>query len=1605
MPVFYPFTLRKYYCLLGTGTANFKPIFFLFLSFIYTSSIGLYGQETKEVNTNKAVQLTKQEADAIETKIKANPGSTLQKRNPEIFLNRVNQSLNDEVPKSVLVQLEQQDKAKIEAQKALERSMPPQQGVEYRIISSGNTVEYVITNNSVEIFRQKINSIGSNYEKNVQAEKEAIFASNKIRSNPNYPTDILRAEINSLVNAQRVSVPINRTVSINRTTADYTFNGGGGTIPGSGTGTSTGAPADPYPSTVAVSGVPLGATVKEVIIGGISHTFPDDIDIVLQSPTGANVILMSDCGFADDLVSVNYTFNDGAATGLQDNDISPSGSYKPTNFGTGDNWPAPGPLTAPSSVTLSTFGSGDMNGTWKLFIVDDAGLDQGSWTSWSITFTDPIPVCFPINITGQPSNTSICTGANGSFVITASPNGVSYNWQVNTGSGFTYLTNTGVYSGVNTETLNITGATLAMNGYQYRCVVTCSQGGLPEISNAATLTTNASPSSPIVTPTSGTICPGDGPIALTATMAASPTTASSGTISVAIPDNNTAGATSTINVSGFPALPVATISVNFNITHTWDGDLEINLVAPNGNILNLVNNRGGSSDNFINTVISSNATTAISSGSAPFTGTYLPDATTLQGPTGYISNVTLFSDLFSVPNGNWTLAIRDGGGGDVGTLTSWSITITPSAVANAVWSPATGLFNDMAMTSAYVAGTYQSTVYAAPISTTTYSASFSNGTCNSLPTNVTVSVNQNTLITTQPVNTSTCVGASKTISLEATGSNLTYQWQVDPNTGTFSNITASANNPSGFIYSGYTSNTLTISTVMASMNNFKYRCIVTGGCPPAQTSNVATLTINQLPVISVTNNSQCAPGILSASGADTYAWSPSAGLSATTGATVTANPTANTTYIVTGTDLNGCANTSQIVVKNSPGEPNVTPTAATICLGNVQSLSVTAPPPGVTVSSGAINVPIPDADPVTGANHSLTVAGFTGAVQSITVTFNITHTWDSDLDINLVAPNGNILNLVGARGGSGDNFTNTTISSTSTTSLGTGSAPFTGTFAADGLIGWGPSSLASNVSTFASLFSVPNGTWKIAMADFATGDVGTLTSWSITISGPPPPTSGVWTPITGLFSDVTGTVPYIAGTATSTVYASPASTTTYSVSLVNDVPLTTTFSSGGPVTIAGVAPTSSSSGAGAPYPSVISVSGLPANAVLKSATLKGIRHSFSSDIDIVLQSPTGTNVVLMSDVGSSGTLSGVTYNIDDAGGAMSTSGANGSGTYHPTNNGATDTYPAPLGSISQATPSISMFTGDPNGAWNLYVADDAGGDVGMITSWELTFAIVPTTNCTSPPHMVTVTVNSPITITTQPQNRTACQNSNVTFTAAASGTIQTTQWQVSVNGGAFTNITGATSATLTLNSVQPSMTGNKYRCVFGSTACGTTNSIEATLTVNALPVVSLSTTPANQLELSPGKMTTLNVTSTPAATSYTWFVDGTSQPAISGSSYIVDAYHLGTYTVEVTDANGCKNTSAGVTFTAKATNNIFIYPNPTSGAFYVTYYLAQTRVPLTISVFDMKGSRIIERHETTSAPYTRFDFNSDKLAPGVYIIEIRNSGGDRLDYGRLVITR
>jgi gliding motility-associated-like protein len=102
----------------------------------------------------------------------------------------------------------------------------------------------------------------------------------------------------------------------------------------------------------------------------------------------------------------------------------------------------------------------------------------------------------------------------------------------------------------------------------------------------------------------------------------------------------------------------------------------------------------------------------------------------------------------------------------------------------------------------------------------------------------------------------------------------------------------------------------------------------------------------------------------------------------------------------------------------------------------------------------------------------------------ITVCLDISHTYTDDLDIRLISPSGTIVYLSTDNGGAGDNYTNTCFTTSATTNITAGNAPFTGDYVPEG-----------NLSSFNGQNA--NGQWRLQIRDDDWIFSGTLNSWSI----------------------------------------------------------------------------------------------------------------------------------------------------------------------------------------------------------------------------------------------------------------------------------------------------------------------------------------------------------------------------------------------------------------------------------------------------------------------------------------------------------------------------
>ena len=129
-----------------------------------------------------------------------------------------------------------------------------------------------------------------------------------------------------------------------------------------------------------------------------------------------------------------------------------------------------------------------------------------------------------------------------------------------------------------------------------------------------------------------------------------------------IPDNLATGVASVLAVPG-PSVFIRDLTLRLdNLRHTYDSDLQISLIAPDGTAVLLVDRVGSDGDNFIGTHLNDNSPTPIVNGTAPFTGRFRPDRP--------------LSDFRNKPSaGTWTLHIADREARDVGELKAWSLEI------------------------------------------------------------------------------------------------------------------------------------------------------------------------------------------------------------------------------------------------------------------------------------------------------------------------------------------------------------------------------------------------------------------------------------------------------------------------------------------------------------------------------------------------------------------------------------------------------------------------------------------------------------------------------------------------------------------------------------------------------------------------------------------------------------------------------------------------------------------------------------------------------------------------------------------------------------------
>lgn len=140
----------------------------------------------------------------------------------------------------------------------------------------------------------------------------------------------------------------------------------------------------------------------------------------------------------------------------------------------------------------------------------------------------------------------------------------------------------------------------------------------------------------------------------------------------------------------------------------------------------------------------------------------------------------------------------------------------------------------------------------------------------------------------------------------------------------------------------------------------------------------------------------------------------------------------------------------------------------------------------------SVNQTIPDDN--TTINFTLTVAGLPNIIDQnfgmASICLNMTHTYCSDMEVKLKAPDGTQTLLFSGIGGGDDNFTNTCLTGTGP-AIAAGMAPFTGSFQSMSVLG--------NVNNGQN----PNGTWELLCRDMYGADIGFLIDWQINFNSAP----------------------------------------------------------------------------------------------------------------------------------------------------------------------------------------------------------------------------------------------------------------------------------------------------------------------------------------------------------------------------------------------------------------------------------------------------------------------------------------------------------------------
>lgn len=129
-------------------------------------------------------------------------------------------------------------------------------------------------------------------------------------------------------------------------------------------------------TSITTTGLTGSITGLSVRLNGLSHTYPDDLVFGLVNQTaGLGFVFFSGAGGSTDIVNVNLTFSDTAATQLPESFVGggiTSGTYLPSNYLDFEF------INFTNATSFADFNGLAANALWTLYIDDIASLDTGS---------------------------------------------------------------------------------------------------------------------------------------------------------------------------------------------------------------------------------------------------------------------------------------------------------------------------------------------------------------------------------------------------------------------------------------------------------------------------------------------------------------------------------------------------------------------------------------------------------------------------------------------------------------------------------------------------------------------------------------------------------------------------------------------------------------------------------------------------------------------------------------------------------------------------------------------------------------------------------------------------------------------------------------------------------------------------------------------------------------------------------------------------------------------------------------------------------------------------------------------------------------------------